>query len=361
MFGSPGATILVPSSKAAARAQRGARCRFSRIISGLAASLVLAAFVTPWAVPQATAQSVRADLNHEMTGTTADRALQRLAEAIAEQTGGDVQITVHSRGELGGEREMFDLMEVGGIEMGLSGAAIISAVAPEYGLLDMPYTITSPEHLHRVINSEIGEELRKTILERKGIRILAWMDRAPRHLTTQGRAVRTPGDMDGLKIRIREIPVQVQAFRMLGASPVPMAFGEVYTALQTGAIDAQENPLEIINGSSFYEVQDHLILTGHVREVQWLFASDTWWQTLSPEVQEIIEEAAEESMAWGQDSVYQADDRLLEELQDKGMKVIELTGEERALFQDALVELPEQFADTWQEGLFERIVKKANP
>lgn len=302
------------------------------------------------------AQEVSGNLNHEMTGTIVDQAVQRMAKDIAERSEGRIEIAVHSRGEMGGERAMFDLMQVGGIEMGVSGSVIVSSIAPEYGVLDAPYLISSPEHLAAVINSDVGQGLRDSILERKGIRIIGSMDRAPRHITTKGREVHNPADLQSLKIRTREIPVQVQGFRLLGASPVPMAFGEVYTALQTGVIDAQENPLDIILGASLNEVQDTIILTGHVREVQWLIVSDIWWNGLSAEDQAVIQEAADAAMEWGQNELYANDAALLEDAKSKGMKVVELTADERAAFQAAVADLPKEFADVWKEGLFDEIV-----
>lgn len=305
----------------------------------------------------ATAQSVTANLNHEMTGTVVDEATQRMAKALAETSDGAIEITVHSRGEMGGERDMFDLMQAGAIEMGVTGSVIVSAVAPEYGVLDAPYLFRSPEHLAAVMDGPIGEELARTILDRKGIRLIGRMDRAPRHITTGGTEVRSPEDLQGLKIRMREIPVQIEAFRMLGASPVPMAFGELYTALQTGVLDAQENPLDIIMGTSLYEVQETVTLTGHVREVQWLIVAETWWSGLDEETRETIQSAADEAMGWGQDRVYSADAALMDDAREAGLTVIELTPEERSAFSEKLAELPNAFADKWKDGVYEAIVE----
>ena len=343
---------------AGAEASRGG---LRRLLAGggLVLGLALSAALTGQTSP-AEAREVKANLNHEMTGTVVDEAVQRMAAAISERTEGRIKITVHSRGEMGGERAMFDLMQAGAIELGISGAAIISAVAPEFGVLDTPYLMVSPEHLRRVVEGEIGDELRQTVLKNKRIRILGWMDRPPRHITTRNRAIRTPADLAGLKIRTREIPVQVEAFRMLQASPVPMAFGEVYTALQTGVIDAQENPLGITLGSSFNEVQNHIILTGHVREVQWLIASDAWWQGLGDEDRKVIAAAADEFMKWGQEKVYKQDAAHLAEARKRGMTIVELTPDELKRFQSGVAKLPKRFEDVWKDGLFERISKLAD-
>ncbi len=302
------------------------------------------------------AQEVKANLNHQMTGTVIDEAVQRMAADLGDQSEGRINIEVHSRGELGGERDMFDLMQVSAIEMGVTGSVIVSAVAPEYGVLDAPYLFSSPEHLAKVMDGPIGDGLKQTLIERKGIRIIGRMDRAPRHLTTGGKEVRTPADLDGLKIRMREIPAQIEAFRDLGASPVPMAFGEVYTALQTGVLDAQENPLDIIMGTSLYEVQETITLTGHVREVQYLVVSDMWWQSLSEDDRALVQKAADQAMSWGQERVYQADADLVETARSKGLTIIELTPEQRAAFSAGVSELPKTFASEWKDGLYQQIV-----
>ncbi|MDB6178401.1 TRAP transporter substrate-binding protein [Paracoccus sp. Z330] len=303
------------------------------------------------------AQNVTANLNHQMTGTVIDEAVQRMAADLGDQSEGRIDIKVHSRGEMGGERDMFDLMQVGAIEMGVTGSVIVSAVAPEYGVLDAPYLFNSPEHLARVMDGPIGDDLKQTLIERKGIRIIGRMDRAPRHLSTGGKEVRTPSDLSGLKIRMREIPAQIEAFRELGASPVPMAFGEVYTALQTGVLDAQENPLDIIMGTSLHEVQETITLTGHVREVQYLVVSDLWWQSLGDADRALVQEAADQAMNWGQTRVYQADADLVETARAEGLTIIELTPEQRASFSAGVADLPQRFAGKWKDGLYQQIVE----
>ena len=299
-------------------------------------------------------------LNHEMgAGTPVAIALERFGKPVEERSKGEMKVRVSHRGELGSEREMFSHMKVGSIEMGLSGSALIAAVTPEYGALDMPYLFENQGHLRKVASGPTGEALKKKILERQGIRVIAFIDRAPRHLTTKGdKIVRKPEDLKGIKIRIREIPVQVEAWRALGASPVPMAFGELYTALQTGTIDAQENPVEVTYNNSFFEVQNNLILTGHVREVQWIIASEKFWAKLNERQRGIILEAAAEAAKYGDQLTWEKETDFIKKMQDKGMRTIELTPEEKKAFMERVKGVPEKFKDKWVPGLYETIVKE---
>ncbi|MEW6082719.1 MAG: TRAP transporter substrate-binding protein [Bacillota bacterium] len=301
-------------------------------------------------------------VNHEMgAGTPVAATLERFAEMVEAKSNGRIQVEVYHTGELGSERQMYELMESGAVQMGLSGSALIAAVAPEYGALDMPYLFASQEHLRSVVSGPVGQELTEKILDRKGIRVLGFMDRAPRHLTTKGaRVVRQPADLKGLKIRIREIPVQVEAWRALGASPVPMAFGELYTALQMGTVDAQENPVEVTYGNSFQEVQDNLMLTGHVREVQWLLISELFWKEIDEEDRNIITSAARDALTYGDQLTEEQERDYINKLAEAGMNVVELGHDEISAFQEAVKDVPSKFADKWLPGLYERIVESGS-
>jgi len=299
-------------------------------------------------------------VNHEMgAGTPVAIALESFGKIVAEKSNGDMKVKVFHRGELGSEREMAAHMKTGAIEMGLSGSALIALAAPEYGALDMPYLFLNQAHLRKVVSGPVGDNLKKKILESQGIRVLGFIDRAPRHLTTKGdRIVKKPEDLKGLKIRIREIPAQVEAWKALGASPVPMAFGELYTALQTGTVDAQENPVEVTFSNSFYEVQNNLILTGHVREVQWVIASELFWNKLDGKQKGIILGAVEQSCKYGDTLTWEKETDIIKKMKEKNMRIVELNAEELQAFMDRVKGVPEKFKDKWLPGLYETIVKE---
>jgi tripartite ATP-independent transporter DctP family solute receptor len=303
---------------------------------------------------------MKVSMNHNMReGSPAADALIKFAKLVEERTKGEIKIKLFHAAELGDEVEMFNYMKLGSVELGLSGSAVIATAAPEYGALDMPYLFKDQAHLRRVIDGSIGKALMDRILQRQGIRVLGYMDRAPRHLTTKrDKVVRMPKDLRGIKIRIRQIPVQVEAWRALGASPVPMAFQEVYTALQTGTMDAQENPAEVIYTANLFEVQKNLIMTGHVREVQWPLASDKWFKKLSKKHQKILYDSATEAMKYGDKLTWDKDDYFIKGCIEKGMRKIELTDEERQAFGERVKSVPEKFKGKWKPGLYEAIVKE---
>ena len=332
--------------------------RTSMKLSALAAPLVLAVSLglTP---SESVARTITIQVNHEMgSGTPTARALEWFGEQVEQETDGAVRFRYFHSHELGSERETYDMLEAGAIEMGVSGAQIISALAPEYGALLLPYVFTDADHFGRVMDGTVGEELHQAILDNKGIRILGWAHRAPRHITTSGdREIHSPSDLDGIRIRIREIPVQVDAFRALGARPVPMAFGEVYTGLQTGTIHAQENPVSIMLAHNFHEVQDHIILTSHIREAFWWEVSERVWQDLPEEVRQAFLNNIDEAIARANEWEFETDAEYLERFAAEGVNVVELSDEQLAAFAELVEPVAADYASEWKDGVYDEIVR----
>jgi TRAP-type transport system periplasmic protein len=306
--------------------------------------------------------TIKIRINHEMgPGTPTARAFEKLGELVAEKTDGKVEFEYYHSAQLAKERESYDLLQSGSLEMIGSGSQIVTAITPEFGALVMPYAFTSQDHLHKVLNSEIGEEMHKQILEKKGMRVLGFTDRAPRHLTTSDDwVVQDPSELDGLKIRIREIPIQIEAWKAMGASPVPMAMAEVYTGLQTGTIVAQENPSSLIDSYSLNEVQNNMMLTGHVREVVWLAVSEKVWETLPADVQTAIEESVPEAMELGNTLTWEEEEAYIAGLKEKGMNVVELSDSEIAKFAEKAQTIVSDFKGDWKPGLYEDIQSYAD-
>jgi TRAP-type transport system periplasmic protein len=319
------------------------------------ALLVLAAagsWVAPAFIPSASAQQVTIRFNHTFgPGTNADQAVKRFAEEVIKKSGNRVQVKVFSSGELAEERDQYNLIQTGAIEMALAGL-LIPTVAPEYGIVDMLYIWRDQDHLRKCLQGPIGQEIQAKIFQQKGIRTLGFINRGPRNLTTKDRPVRTPADLKGLKIRTLQTPVQIEAWRMLGATPVPMTIGEVFVGLQQGVIDGQENPVEMIKAMSFFEVQKYLIHTAHYRGVTWIVASDKFFQKLSPEDKKLIETEAKAAEAYGNRLQDELDASIEKELLSKGMTAVE---PDKDAFRKAVTGLPEKFSKQWKAGLFEQI------
>jgi len=316
---------------------------------------------------------------------------EKLKSLLAERTNGRIQVQNTHSGQLGAERDMYDSMQIGAIEMGRSSSLLISVAAPLYAALDMPYLFRSQQHLRNVLSGPIGQAMHQEFLTRRGIRVLGIVNRGPRHLTTSSgpigqamhqefltrrgirvlgivnrgprhlttsnRPVRTPADLAGLKLRVPEKPVYLAAWRALGASPTPMAFPEVFTALQQGTIDGQENPLSTINGNSFHEVQRHLVLTTHVRGNGWMIASERFWQSLTEADRRLLQQAVNDASAHADEQIAQQEVELLATLRQRGMNVIE--PDINAFSTVVQREVPPRFADRWLPGLLDAVIRTA--
>jgi tripartite ATP-independent transporter DctP family solute receptor len=280
---------------------------------------------------------------------------ERLKTLAAERSSGRIVVQNFHSGQLGAEKDMYDSMQIGSIEMGRSGSLIISVAAPQYGALELPYVFRSQQHLRNVLAGPIGQAMHQDFLAKKGVRVLGIVNRGARHVTTKNRNVRAPADMAGLKLRVPEIPVYVAAFRALGAAPTPMAFPEVFTALQQGTIDGQENPLATINGNSFFDVQKYLVLTAHVRGNGWMVASERFWQSLAADDRKLLQQAVDDSAAFADEQIARQEGELRKTLQDKGMTVIE--PDTKAFADVVLKEVPPKFADKWKPGLLDQILR----
>jgi TRAP-type transport system periplasmic protein len=324
------------------------------MVKKLSVALVMSIAVILYLITPGMTQPKIINLNHTMgVNTYPDQAVKWFAEQMEQRTKGAVKVKIFSAGELGQEVEQYDAMNLGTLESALMGAQLIGAVCPEYGILDLPYIWRDQDHLRKVWAGPIGQEMKQAILQRKGIRILAAMDRGPRNLTTKNKIVRVPDDLKGLKIRTIQNPVHIAAWKILGANPVPMAFGEVFTALQQGTIDGQENPYEMIYSNSLYEVQKYMILTRHVRAMIWFGVSEKFWKTFSPEQQKIFADTAVEAAAYNDKLLLAGDQDLEKKLQEKGMIFIK---PELEKFTEKVKAVPELFKNVWKAGLFEKIV-----
>jgi TRAP-type transport system periplasmic protein len=285
-------------------------------------------------------------------GGAADKSANDLAKYVAEKSKGELTIQTFPGAQLGGERDMVESVQLGSIEIGYFGSYVIANVAPEWGLImESPYTIRSQEHFRKVVDGPLAKPIYDALLQRKGIRHIAWALRGPRYLTSN-KPIKTPADLKGVKIRVPEVETSMVAWKLLGATVTPMAFAEIFMALKQGTIDAQENPYELIYTSSFYEVQKYLNLTAHLRSGYEIVVSERWFKTLSPALQQIVTEGLLE-MAKAEDRYQAVEEADLEKkLKEKGMifNPVDLPK-----FEEALKDLPKAFAGRWAPGFYEAV------
>ena len=203
---------------------------------------------------------------------------------------------------------------------------------PDLGMIGMPYLIQSDEHMDKVLNGEVGQEL-EGLMEAAGMKCLAYYTRGPRYITSN-RKITCVADCNNLVIRTPAAAMTVSAFEALGAKPTPMALAEVFTSLQQGTIEAQENPLAMIYTKSFFEVQKYLILTAHLRAWVYVAMGKAQFDALPAELQQVVMDGAAAAQATEHQLFLDNEEKYYNEIQEKGMEYVEVDTQE---FADAMI------------------------
>ncbi|HRW14406.1 MAG: TRAP transporter substrate-binding protein [Rhodobacteraceae bacterium] len=291
--------------------------RFGVLAAGLAGTLLAGT---------AMAQEVTLKLGHLANEDNIwNKAALKFGEEVSALTDGRIAVEVFPNESLGKEMDLINGMQLGTADMTITGESLQNW-APLAALLAVPYAYTSLEEMDGVAGGEIGDQIEAQIIERAQIRPIAYFARGPRNLTSN-RPITSPDDLDGLKMRVPNVPLFVSVWEALGAAPTPMAFSEVFTSLQNGTIEAQENPLALIKSASFPEVQDYVNLTEHVRSWIYLTISELTWNNLSPEDQEAVLEAGRRTQAYERELFLADEAQLTEDLQAAGMEFVEVDQE----------------------------------
>ncbi|MBN2033196.1 MAG: TRAP transporter substrate-binding protein [Deltaproteobacteria bacterium] len=279
---------------------------------------------------------------------------REFARLVEEGTGGEVIVKVFAGGQLGaGERELLEGLQVGTIDMAVTATGPISNFVENMGVVDLPFLFPGFEDVDRILDGPVGARLLDE-LARVHIKGLAFFENGFRNFTNSRRALRRPEDFRGLKLRTMENPVHLASVRQLGAQAVPMSWGEVYTALQTGVIDGQENPIAIIYAYKMSEVQKYLTLSGHFYSPAPLSMSLKKYNNLKPKWQALFSEAALKAAAFERKLIRDSENRQLEELKGMGMEVHTV---EKDLFVEAMAPVYEKFYEKypgWKE-IVERV------
>ncbi|RCK19491.1 TRAP transporter substrate-binding protein [Thalassospira lucentensis] len=250
------------------------------------------------------------------------KAAVKFGEELSTLTDGRIEVQVFPNETLGKEIDLINGMQLGSVDMTITGESLQNW-APMAALLAVPYAYPTLEDMDAVANGEIGDKVEQQIIEKARIRPIAYFARGPRNLTSN-REIKNPDDLNGLKLRVPNVPLFVDVWKSLGAQPTPMAFSEVFTSLQAGAIDAQENPLALIESASFDEVQKFVNKTEHVRSWIYLTISEITWGKLSDTDKDAVMEAAKRAQAYERELFSADEQRLTQELQDKGMTFVEV-------------------------------------
>jgi len=241
----------------------------------------------------------------------AKRANARLA--------GKAKVIVYGSSQLGGDKELLQKLKLGTVEFALP-STVMSSEADMFGVFEMPYLVKDRNHMKR-IEQQVFWKVLAPEAEKKGLKILAVWENGYRHITNSKRPINTPADLRGIKLRVPEGKWRVKMFQAYGANPSPMKFSEVFTALQTGVMDGQENPFPQIYSAKFQEVQKFLSLTGHVYTPAYATVGAKKWASMPGDVRSTLEAVAKETQAFVYDKASSDDSELLGKLKAAGMQV----------------------------------------
>ncbi len=253
---------------------------------------------------------------------THNQAARHMAELLQKKTGGKLTMSVHPAGELGSDGAILEGVRLGSIDIGMTGNPFFTQFAPRLNVMDLPYLFRDAAHAHKVMDGPIGEGLLKD-LERNRMKGLAFWEIGFRHITNSKQPVRSPDDLKGIKIRTTPNKAHIEAFRLWGANPLPMAFTELYLALQTGTVDAQENPINNIYANRMYEVQKHLSLTGHAYTASIVAMNLSKFNALPPDHQKALLEAVQEAALYQRQLNQKQEGENLAKIKAAGLQVVE--------------------------------------
>ena len=299
------------------------------------------------------AQTKTIKLGHPQSATSAFHAgAEVFAQEVDKLSKGAMKVQLFPGAILGGEREMVEAVQLGTLEVVVTSTGPVGNFVPETLITDIPFLFRDYDHARKTLDGQIGQDILAKFPS-KGIVGLAWAENGFRHVTNSKKAVNTPEDLKGLKLRTMENPVHMLAFRTMGAQPTPMAFPEVFGALQQGIVDGQENPIPVIVSSKFGQVQKNLTLTGHVYSPALFITSTSFFGSLTADQKKIIQDSAKTGATAMRRKVNEIENKGIDDLKAQGVTVV--SSVDKAKFQAALAPAYADYAKRFGADAIDKI------
>ena len=288
-------------------------------------------------------------------GLTADhpqgQAVTKFGELVSQKSDGKIKVKMFAGGLLGNDVSMVSSLQGGTQEMTIPDTSTLVGIAglKEFGLINLPFALNSSQEADALLDGPWGQKLMAKLPE-KGLVGLGFWENGFRQISNNRHPINKAEDISGLKLRVIQNPLFIDTFKALGANALPMPFPEVYTALETGTVDGQENPLATLIASKFYEVQKHTVISNHIYSVWAFLISKKFWDKLSPDEQKILTEAANEATAFERKTIRAFDATALEEIKSKGIQVTTLSDEETAKLREITKPVSAKFTQEFGEA-----------
>lgn len=320
--------------------------------TGLAALALGAGLIVAAGAQQAAAQSVEMTVAtfHPRGGTADVESLFHFKELVEERSGGDIVVNVFFGGTLGGERELVEQLKLGTVDLCLGGWGTIGAYVKDLVPWGVPYLFSEQEQITELMEGKVGEMIRAAF-EEEGIVTPGLYYRGNRQLTTN-RRVEQPSDLEGMNLRLPENPDWIVVWEAFGTVPVPIPSPEIFSSLQTGVVDAQENPISSNYNRKLWEVQDYMVMTNHIVDIQFFLLSKSFLDELGEEQRELVMTAADDALDWATKFAADAEAGMVEEMKAEGMTILE---PDLGPFQEVALSTLPHFEAQWAEGIAEEV------
>lgn len=283
------------------------------------------------------------------------KGLVKFGEIVEKESGGTIKVEVFSDGVLGGDRQVIEALQMGTVHGTAVSTGVVAAFAPRMDAFDLPFLFKDKATAYKVFDGPIGQEVLND-LPKANILGFAYWENGFRHLTNNKRDVKTADDIKGLKIRTLESKVHVETWKTLGANPTPIAYTQLYSAMEQGVVDGQENPLGNVVGMKFNEVQKYLTTTGHIYNANVFLISKKFYDGLSDKEKEVVKKAAEEAKTYQRQLNEKEDQDSVAILKEKGMKISELNAGEKEKMQQILQPVYKQVGATLGQDFIDKLL-----
>ncbi|MGI6075556.1 MAG: TRAP transporter substrate-binding protein [Pyramidobacter sp.] len=282
--------------------------------------------------------------HNQPVGSPEDIGAETFKKLMEEKSGGKIVVEVFPQMQLGSMREQTEMVQMGTLEMAIQPTSVLTPFVEELSVIDFPFLWTDKDELCRIMDGEVGQKF-YACCEAKGFKTLGLWVAGFKQITTAGKAVKTPDDLKGMKIRVMPSPQLVEQYRSWGANPIPIEYAELYNALQQHIVDGEENPIQSIALMKFYEVQDYLTITNHGFFGYLFIVNNRWFNKQSEEVQKLVVECEAAARMAERKIQASGEEKFLDHIRQSKIEVIELTPENREKFVQASLPLHAKFVE----------------
>lgn len=308
--------------------------------------------------PAAAEEKVVIKLGHvEPEDRSTHIACVEFKDYVEKESNGSVTVEIYPNAQLGGDRQMIESVTLNTIQMTIPATSVLTTYSPKFGVLDMPFVFNDEKAAFAALDGEVGQTL-DALLPAVGLKNLGYGYNGARHISNNVKPINEPSDLKDIKMRVMESPVFIDLFNTLGANATPMSFGEVFTALQQGTVDAQENSASLVYSMKFNEVQKYYSTTGHVQGILAMIINDEFFNSMSANQQKIVSEGARTFLVEGQRQK-EVDDtaKFMKLLADGGMIINEVSPENHAKFVETLKPMYEKYSKEIGQDMFDMVNK----